>query len=333
MAELTLPRSRARRRSRVSRDRILSLALITPSIIAVAIFVYGFIGWTGWASLAKWNSIRPDYTFVGLANYASLFANPRFQVDLRNTFVFTVCFISASLVLGLTLANLLDRRIRGESFFRSVYLFPMAISFIVTGVVWKWLLNPGAGFNTLFGLDPKTNRWYTDPTVLSIPATSPVGAWLHDIGLGFFASTTFGVPVAMLSVVIAAVWQMSGFVMALYLAGLRGIPEELREAARVDGAGEWDVFRRVILPLLAPITLSAVIILGHISLKIYDLTVAMSPTGPAFATDVPANFMWQTSFQGNFFSQGAAIAIVMLVLVATLVVPYLVYTRRTEVET
>jgi glucose/mannose transport system permease protein len=317
---------------RLNRDRILSLLLIAPSIVAVGIFVYGFIGWTFTASLVRWNDLRPDYTPVGLANYAQLFANARFQTDLRNTLVFTVCFISVSLVLGLLLANLLDRRIRAEGVFRSIYLFPMAISFIVTGVVWKWLLSPSAGVNALFQLDPATNRWYTDPTVVHIGDASPAGQWLNDIGLGFISSTTFGIPIAILSIVIAAVWQMSGFVMALYLAGLRGIPEELREAARVDGAGETAVFRHVILPLLAPVTLSAVIILGHISLKIYDLTVAMSPVGPAFATDVPANFMWQTSFQGNHFAQGASIAIVMLVLVATLVVPYLIYTRRTEVQ-
>ena len=123
---------------------------------------------------------------------------------------------------------------------------------------------------------------------------------------------------------------MSGFVMALYLAGLRGIPEELREAARVDGAGEWGVFRYVLLPLLTPITLSAVIILGHISLKIYDLTVAMSPNGPAFATDVPANLMWQTAFKDNEFAKAAAIAMVMLVMVAVVIVPYLVWNRRQE---
>ncbi len=332
MAEIAVTRPRAQTRRALTRDRLVAIVLIAPSILAIAVFVYGFIGWTALASVVRWNSVLPDYTFVGMRNYETLFANTRFQLDLRNTFVFTICFIAISLVLGLLLANLLDRRIRAEGFFRSVYLFPMAISFIVTGVVWKWLLTPSAGVNTLFGLDPRTNRWYTDPTVLHIPPTSAAGAWLQDIGLGFLASTVVGIPVAMLSIVIAAVWQMSGFVMALYLAGLRGIPEELREAARVDGASEWGVFRHVILPLLAPVTLSAVIILGHISLKIYDLTVAMSPTGPAFATDVPANFMWQTAFQGNRFSTGAAVAIVMLVLVAVLVVPYLVYTRRTEVE-
>ena len=317
---------------RPSRDRLLSLVVIAPSVVAVAIFVYGMIGWTGFVSLTKWDSLRPDYTLVGLANYASVFANPRFQIDIRNTVVFTAFFVLASLVIGLTLASLIDRRIRGESLFRNLYLFPMAISFIVTGVVWKWLLSPSSGVNQLFGLDPATNRWFTDPTVLHIAQDSAAGKILGDIGLGFLASTNIGIPVALLSIVIAATWQMSGFVMALYLAGLRGIPEELREAARVDGATEWGVFRHVVFPLLLPITLSAVIILGHISLKIYDLTVAMSPQGPAYATDVPANFMWQTTFRDGLYARGAGVAIVMLVLIAVVVVPYLVWTRRQEVQ-
>ncbi len=315
---------------RPSRDRLLSLGLIAPSILAVGVFVYGLIGWTGFVSLTKWNDLRPDYSLAGLTNYASDFANSRFQIDLRNTVVFTVFFVVASVVVGLLLASLLDRRIRAEGLFRSIFLFPMAISFIVTGVVWKWLLTPSAGVNTLLGLDPSTNRWFTDPTVLHLDANTGIGKILGDFGLGFLASSEFGVPVAMLSVVVAAVWQMSGFVMALYLAGLRGIPEELREAARVDGAGEWGVFRYVLLPLLTPITLSAVIILGHISLKIYDLTVAMSPNGPAFATDVPANLMWQTAFKDNEFAKAAAIAMVMLVMVAVVIVPYLVWNRRQE---
>lgn len=312
---------------RITRDRVLSIALIAPSIIAVAIFVYGLIGWTGFISTTKWNSLTPDYTFVGLDNFGYIFNYPRFQIDLRNTVAFTIFFVLASLVIGLTLANLLDRRIRGEGVFRSIFLLPMAISFIVTGVVWKWLLTPSAGINLLFGLDPATNRWLTDPTVVRLPA----GTILDDIGLGFLADNQWGVPIALLSVVIAAVWQMSGFVMALYLAGLRGIPDELREAARVDGASELRIFRHITLPLLTPVTVTAVIILGHISLKIYDLTVAMSPTGLGFSTDFPATFMVQTAFIANQFARGAAVAIVMLVLIATLIVPYLIWNRRQEV--
>jgi glucose/mannose transport system permease protein len=315
---------------RITRDRVISVALITPSILAVAVFVYGMIAWTGFVSLSKANDLSFDLTLRGLGNYESVFNNIRFKLDLRNTVAFTVFFVLTSLVVGLLLANLIDRRIRGESIFRSLFLFPMAISFIVTGVVWKWLLTPTAGVNALFGLDEASNRWFTDPTVLAIPADSGVGRVLSDFGLGFLASTQFGLPVAMLSLVIAAVWQMSGFVMALYLAGLRGIPEELREAARVDGAGEWQVFRRVVLPLLTPVTVTAIIILGHISLKIYDLQVAMTGTGPGFATDFPASFMWTTAFNDNLFARGAAVAVVILALVATLIVPYLVWNRRQE---
>ena len=122
------------------RDRVLSIALIAPSIVAVGIFVYGLIGWTAFVSTTNWNDLQPDYSFAGLANFANIFDNPRFQIDLRNTTVFTICFVAVALVLGLFLANLIDRRIHAEGFFRSVFLFPMAISFIVTGVVWKWLL-------------------------------------------------------------------------------------------------------------------------------------------------------------------------------------------------
>jgi glucose/mannose transport system permease protein len=175
----------------------------------------------------------------------------------------------------------------------------------VTGVVWRWLENPSSGINLLFdsvGLGFLKNGWYTDP----------------DIGIK--------------AVVLAATWQMSGYVMALYLAGLRGIPLDLREAARVDGASELQLFRRVILPLLRPITLSAVIILGHISLKIFDLTSSMTGPGPAFADDVPALFMFNTTFQGNHFAQGASIGILMLLGISVLVVPYLIYSQRTETE-
>ena len=325
-------RKPVRRARRLTRDRVFSLALITPSLIAVGIFVYGMIGWTGFVSLTKWNTLSPNYAFNGFANYAFIFNNARFQLVLRNNIVFTIFFVSVSIVIGLSLASLLDRHIKGEGFFRSVFLFPMAISFIVTGVVWKWLLTPTAGYNLLFGLDPATNRWFTDPTVLHLSPDGQAGQILNDIGLGFLASTQWGIPVALLSIVIAAVWQMSGFVMALYLAGLRGIPDELREAARVDGASEWQVYRRIVLPLLTPVTVTVIIILGHISLKIYDLQVAMTGQGIGFATDFPASYMFQVSFTDNQFARGAAVAVVMLVMVATLIVPYLIWNRRQDMN-
>jgi glucose/mannose transport system permease protein len=239
------------------------------------------------------------------------------------------------------LAFLIDQRIRAEGIFRSIYLFPMAISFIVTGVVWRWLLTPGSpelgttGVNLLFekvGLGFLKWGWFTNPVVWHIPPDSTLGQFLGRIGLGFLASPMFGVSAGVVSLVIAAAWQMSGYTMAMYLAGLRGISDELREAARVDGASELQIMWRIILPLLRPITLSAVIILGHISLKIYDLVVAMTGPGIGFSTDVPAYFMWDTTFRGNQFARGSSIAIVLLLMVAALIIPYLVWSTRSEAE-
>lgn len=304
------------------------MLMILPSVIAIAIFVYGFIAWTGLVSLTRWRGINPDFTFVGFENYARIFGMARFQTDIRNTIVFTLFFLIGSLGIGLLLAVLLDSRVKGESVFRAIYLFPMALSFIVTGTVWQWLFAPGTpndptGLNLLFqrmGL-PIFQDWSTSAYV------APGGGWMGGV-----IRTRIGVPLAMLPVVIAAVWQMSGFTMAMYLAGLRGIPEELREAARVDGASEWQIFRRITLPLLQPVTLSAVIILGHISLKIFDLIMTQTGGGPGNATDVPGIFMYETTFKSNKYAEGGAVAIVMLLMVAVLVVPYLIYNRRTETE-
>ena len=326
---------------RVTWERVTSVLLLTPSVLAIAVFVYGFIGFTGFTSLTKWNELQPDFTFVGLRNYNSIFANLRFQYDLRNTVLFTLLFLVGCLVIGLLLAFLLDQRIRAEGFLRGIFLFPMAISYIVTGVAWRWLLNPGSaemgssGVNLLFdkvGLGFLKWGWFTDPTILYITPESGAGQFLKGAGLGGLTTSSIGISLAMTSVVLAATWQMSGYTMAMYLAGLRSIPDELREAARVDGASEWQVLRHIMLPMLQPITLSAVIILGHTSLKIYDLVVAMTGTGPGFATDVPAYFMWDITFLGNRFAQGAAVAMVLLVLVAVLIIPYLVYSIRTEAE-
>lgn len=287
-----------------------------------------------------WEKVFPK-DLITLLKYKDKFWGVPVNIHRSNVMWFTVLFLAACLIIGLFLALLLDQRVKGEGVFRSIFLFPMAISFIVTGVVWRWLLNPGtaqtgsSGVNLLFervGLGFLRWGWFTDPTIWHISPDSTVGQFLARIGLGGLASPYIGVSLAMISVVIAATWQMSGYTMAMYLAGLRAIPDELREAARVDGASEMQILRHIVLPLLRPITLSAVIVLGHISLKIFDLVVSMTGPGPAFATDVPAFFMFDTTFRGNNFAQGAAIATLLLVLVALLVVPYLRYTMRSEAE-
>jgi glucose/mannose transport system permease protein len=309
--------------SQARHERWIAFLMILPSIILLAIFVYGFIAWTGIVSISKWDGILPDYTFVGLSNYQKLFSLEtggisavRFRIDLWNTLFFTVFFLFLCLLFGLVLAILLDQKVKGEGIFRTVYLFPMAISFVVTGVVWQWIFAPGTesrprGVNALLGMIGLENLkwgWYTDPTRIGP---------LH---------------IALIPVVIAAAWQMIGYTMAMYLAGLRGIPDDLREAARVDGATNSGVYRHVIMPLLRPITFSALIVLGHISLKIFDLIYTMTGKGPAFATDVPGVFMFETTFQGNHYAQGAAISIIMLLMVALVIIPYLIYSFRQEVE-
>lgn len=308
--------------SQARRERWIAFLLILPSIILIAIFVYGFIGWTATVSLSQWDGVEPNYAWAGLKNFRQLFTQEggvsatRFRIDLWNTLFFTLLFLLVCVVVGLLLAILLDQKIKGEGIFRTIYLFPMALSFVVTGVVWQWIFAPGTetrlrGVNALLhnlGLEALRWKWYTD--------TRSVGPF-H---------------LALIPVIIAAAWQMIGYCMAMYLAGLRGIPEELREAARVDGATEIGIYRHIILPMLQPITLSALIVLGHISLKIFDLVYTMTGKGPGFVTDVPGIFMFETTFQGNHYAQGAAISIIMLLMVALVIIPYLVFSLRREVE-
>lgn len=328
-------------------ERWAAVGMVLPSIILIGIFVYAFIGFTGYVSLVKWASAAPDFTFVGLNNYQRLLFGggidtQRFYIDIRNFVTFTSLFLASSLILGFGLALLLDSRIRGENFFRTVFLLPFALSFIVTGVVWRWLLTPGTpeigstGINRLFeliGLGFFKPRWFTDPTILYIQSDAGIGPFLNQIGLGFITNSNWGISIGTFSIVLAATWQLSGYVMALYLAGMRSIPQELREAAIVDGANEYQVVRFIYLPLLTPITLSAVIILSSISLKLYDLTVAMTGVGPGFSTDTLAFNMFETTFKSTRFAEGAAIAIILLVLVSLLIIPYLRYSLRSETAT
>jgi glucose/mannose transport system permease protein len=291
---------------RRARNWLPGLLLLSPSIVAIGVFVYGLIGWNLKVATSSWHTVISPQRFVGLENLTQLWGEERWNGAVRNAVLFTIVFVGGALLLGWVLALLLDKGLRGEGGFRGVYLFPMAVSFIATGIVWRWLMNPApderaSGLNLLFaniGLGFLANDWWQNPT------------W----GMGAMA--------------LPAIWQMSGYVMALFLAGLRGVPEELREAARVDGASEWQVYRRVVIPQLRPVTLAALIILGHISLKVFDLIVAIS--GKQIITDVPAVYMWQMVFDAHDFAKGAAIATYMLLAVAVFIVPYLVYSLRAE---
>lgn len=291
-------------------ETVLSVTLLFPSIVAVAIFVYGFIGWSARVSFSNWKGLMPDFTWVGFQQYYNLFHNdPRFVIDVRNTLMFTVGFIAGCLIIGLGLAILLDQKLKGEALFRGIFLLPMSISFIASGVVWSWLMNPATGarttgINLIFkslGLNSLVSLWHTTPQ-----------------------------PWGMAFAIIPAVWQLAGYTMALYMGGIRSVSDDLREAARVDGASEIEIYRYIILPMLQPVTLSAVIILAHMSLKIFDLIVALGRGD--IRLDVPGIYMWTTTFSANNYAQGAAIGILMLVSVAVLVIPYLVSNMRSETE-
>lgn len=298
-------------------ERWIPILMLLPSLILIGIFVYGFITWTGFVSLSGWRTLVKNLDFVGFSNYAILFQDFRFQSDLRNTLMFTVIFIAVTMAIGMFLSLMVDRKVRGETFFRNVFIFPMALSFIVTGVVWQWILNPATGVNLILkalGIE-NVPQWYVSTKVIpSIP----------------WGQIQFGLPIAIIAVAIAAVWQMSGFAMAMYLAGLRSISDDLREAARVDGATEWQLIRKVIIPQLKPISMSLIIILAHISLKIFDLIYAMTGPGAMFVTDVPGVFMFETTFRANNYAQGASISMIMLLAVSVFIVPYLITSMRKE---
>ncbi len=287
------------------------LLVLTPTIALIGYFVYVLIGATVNTSLTdQHNARRGDHAHVGLENYVNLFGEVRFINSMKNLGVLTLMFIVGTLFFGVLWALLLEKGVRGEGIFRSVFLFPMAISMIASGVVWGWLMNPSQGdeargINRLLGimqLDFLQNSWWTSGN-----------RWA-----------------TMSAIALPAVWQLSGYIMALFLAGFRGIPPELREAARVDGASEFKLYRHVLFPQLSPIALSALIILGHMSLKLFDLIYAIA--GPSqFRTEVPSIYMWNVLLRSDL-AKASAIAIVLLVAVAILVVPYVAYTVRQESE-
>lgn len=293
------------------RDRIYAFLSLLPSLVLVFVFVYLLIGWNTVIAFSKWSGMETDLSFNGLTNFIELFQNERFQIGMKNMGVFALVFIAGCIAIGFVLALLLDQSLRAEAFFRNLYIYPLAISLVVTGVIWRWLFTPGSEQTGWVGLNQLFDY-----------------LGLHFLKSGWHTSEKFGI----IAVAIAAIWQMSGYVMAMYLAAIRNIPVELKEAAVIDGASTYAYYLRVVIPLVRTTTVSAVVILGHIALRVFDLIASMTGSGKGFITDVPAYYMWQTSFQGNRFNRGAAIAMVLLVLISALVIPYIVRTYRTSDE-
>ncbi len=280
---------------------LLPKALLSPSVLLVLVCVYGYIMFTIYLSFTA-STLMPTLDWAGTAAYRRLWGLENWEVSIGNLAVFASLYIAVAIVAGLGLAILIDQQIRAESVFRSIFLYPMALSFIVTGTAWKWILNPGLGLQNLmrqWGFENFTFEWIVTP------------------GMSIY------------TVVIAGAWQSSGFVMALFLAGLRGIDESIIKAAQVDGAGAVRIYTSIIIPSLRPVFFSSLIILAHIAIKSFDLVMALTGGGPGFSSDLPATFMYTFAFNRNQIGLGAASAMMMLMTVVAILVP-LMYaeTRR-----
>ena len=274
---------------------ILPKLVLSPSLAAMLVFVYGFIIYTIFLSFTD-SKMLPSYDLVGLENYTRLFGLSAWTTALINLAVFASLYITICIAIGLMLAIFLDQKIRGEGVLRPIYLYPMALSFIVTGTAWKWLLDPG------IGLEHTMHLWGWESFKFG---------WIKDRNYAIY------------TLVIAAVWQSSGFVMAMFLAGLRGIDNEMMKAAQIDGASNWQLYRRIVIPLLRPAFLSAFVILAHLAIKSYDLVIALTGGGPGRATELPATFMYSYTFTRNQMGVGAASAVIMLMGVAAIMIPYI----------
>jgi glucose/mannose transport system permease protein len=279
---------------------VLPKLLICPSALLVLICVYGYIMFTVYLSFTT-STMMPTYALAGAASYERLLGLENWRVSVANLGTFAGLYVVIAGILGLALAILIDQKIRAESAFRSIFLYPMALSLIVTGTAWKWLLDPGVGLeHTLRSLGWESFRF----------------GWIKSSEMAIYC------------VVIAAVWQTAGFVMAIFLAGMRGVDIEQINAARVDGARTWQIYLRIIIPQLGPMFVSAFVILAHMAIKSYDLVVALTNGGPGRSTWLPSAFMYQYTFTRNEMAVGAASAVLMLLAIGAIVLPYMIGEMR-----
>jgi len=289
-------------------QRWLPRIVLAPSFALVLIFVYGFNLWTVVLSFTSSKAFT-NLHFIGWLNYQRLWTWT-FQSDppsnwytaLVNMGLFGGLYVICCLVLGLTLAILLDQKIRGEGILRPIYLYPLALSFIVTGTAWKLLLDPRIGLDKA----------------------------MHDIGWTSFHFDWVVEPRMMIyCVAIAGIWQTSGFVMAMFLAGLRGVDGEILKAAQIDGASAFQTYKRIVIPLMRPVFFSAIIVLTHMAIKSYDLVLSVTGKNPGGAAELPSTFMYSYTFTRDQMAVGSARAVIMLATIAAIMVPY-IYSETKE---
>jgi glucose/mannose transport system permease protein len=281
-------------------SRLAAGLALSPALLVLVVVYLGCTAWTVWISLTS-SRMLPNSTFVGLRQYASLMGNERWQVSVANLAVFGSLFLIASLVLGFLLAVAIDQRVRAENTLRSIFLYPYSMSFIVTGLVWQWLLNPSFGIEKMvrdFGFPSFRFDWIVRQDMV------------------------------IYTLVFAAVWHAAGLVMAIMLAGLRGIDEDIWKAARIDGLPPWRVYLSIVIPMLGASFATAAVLLATSVVRLYDLSVAMTNGGPGVASEVPAKFVMDHLFERGNLGLATAAATSMLITVAAVVVPWLVWQSR-----
>ena len=286
-------------------NRALPIIVLAPSLVASFIYVFVFSIWTFYISLSN-SSLLPSYGFVGFENYAALWANTRWKIAYSNLFLYSCLYVVLAILIGLGLAIAIDQRVRGEAIWRTIFLYPLAVSFAVTGTVWAWLYSPNAGiefFVRSLGWTDFTFRLTTDRNL------------------------------AIYAIIATGIWQSSGFAMALFLAGLRSVDPDLVKAAHIDGAGPFRTYRKVVIPTIAPIFIAVAVVLLQFAIKTFDLVAALTQGGPGISTQFPANYVYDLMFQRGQIAEGAAGAIMMLAALAVVLVPYslwLVWRKRIE---
>jgi glucose/mannose transport system permease protein len=281
-------------------DRWLARAVLSPTVVVAAVFLYGFAAWTGWISLTS-STLLPNNEFVGFLQYRRLWANPRWLTAYGNLFLFGVVYVALSVLIGLALAVLLDQRTRCEGLIRAIYLYPLAISFVVTGTAWRWIFDPTLGLQQTvrdFGWTKFSFDWLSDPDR------------------------------ALYTLVIAGIWQSSGFAMAIFLAALRGIDREIVKAARLDGASPLSIYALILVPMLRPAFMTAIVLLAVAVLRSFDLVIVLTGGGPGYASDLPSRFMYEMAFRRDQLGLGAASAIMLLLTFLAVVLPYLISQSR-----
>lgn len=280
-----------------------NLALI-PMAITVFVVYIGSVLWSFRVSLSSSRTF-PASDFVGVYQYVKLFHTERWTISLQNAAIFGVLFIITCLVLGFLLAVFMDQRIRGEGIFRTIFLYPYAMSFVATGLVWQWVLNPGLGIQE---------------TVRRLGFVGFRFDWIVDQDMAIY------------TIVIASVWQASGLAMALILAGLRGVDDEIWKAARIDGIPRWRVYLSIVIPMIAPSIATVAVLLSVSVVKLYDAVVSMTQGGPGTATEVPAKFIMDYLFGRANIGLASAGSTVMLVIVILFLLPWLYMRRKASLK-